>query len=478
MQVFLGIPFAEPPVGELRWRPPKPIPGPLESGIGASSLEPHRRLFSDNGAIGPISIGSKSFFRSFPFRPLSSNIPLKIQSCHSLPLSTTYTAETWNHHLKCYGPQPDPVASEDCLYLNVWVPPPAISGAFVTCWTSSPIFDPQTLCCTQRIIIVTTSYRCGVLGFARHPHPTSPNPGLLDLIQAFRWVRSNIGVFNGNPQNITAWGESAGAIALHYIAMAPGVEEGLFQRLVLQSGVAMSALPRSREVAEVGRLLDVQKGLMVFRPRTERRVKGKNGEGVPVGLCGPIMDGEIVVEDVVGGTMFVLNVKSRKDVDDHLSNFPPAMVEEMHQLYGPLTDDNDHAFKLAADYVGDLSFNLPITITLHHLSRTLPTPHHPLHVYHFSRTPPYPTSLAIYNTPLSRLRAAHTIDIPYVLGTPLLDTEWPGERPVSETVGRLWGSFCGVECRGSRTGTWGEGSFGWRGGAGSGGAGEFWGVEE
>jgi para-nitrobenzyl esterase len=131
---------------------------------------------------------------------------------------------------------------EDCLYLNVWSPPGASGapvmvwlpgGAFITGGAAIPLYDGAQLA-ARGVVVVTVTYRVGALGFAALPG-CPPNRGLLDQVEALRWVRDNIDGFGGDPGNVTLFGESAGGGSiLHLMAMPSG--RGLFRRAIVQSG--------------------------------------------------------------------------------------------------------------------------------------------------------------------------------------------------------------------------------------------------
>jgi len=196
--VFKGIPFAAPPVGELRWRPPQP---PL-NGAGVKKAD----------RFSPVCIQTGSYPPDAP-------------------------AET---------------ASEDCLYLNVWVPVAAkkeklpvmvwiYGGALENGSASTPLYAGDKLA-QKGVIVVTANYRLGVFGFLAHPdltaeseHHSSGNYGLLDQIAALSWVQRNIAAFGGDPSRVTVFGQSSGSISISVLATSP-LAKGLFQRAIGESG--------------------------------------------------------------------------------------------------------------------------------------------------------------------------------------------------------------------------------------------------
>ena len=210
--VFKGIPFAQPPVKDLRWREPQPLQawkGVRDATrVSASCIQP--------------ALGTGRFLG---------------------PLAQRYGA-VYNHA---------PIEiSEDCLYLNVWTPEwPVKNPAPVMIWIhggSNVIgsggengYDGAVLA-RKGVVVVTINYRLGVFGFFAHPeltrespHHASGNYGLLDQIAALEWVRQNIAQFGGDPKRVTVFGESAGAIDTGMLLCSP-LAAGLFQRVILESG--------------------------------------------------------------------------------------------------------------------------------------------------------------------------------------------------------------------------------------------------
>jgi len=199
--VFRGIPYSAPPVGDLRWRPPEPV----SPWFGIRSAKRY-------GAHAP--------------QPRSPLINLEPD------------------HLRVG-------ASEDCLTLNVYTPgvddatrPVMVwihGGGFTVGSSSQTLYDGGPLARRGDVVVVTINYRLGALGFMRLVDitggriPSTGNEGLLDQIAALSWVRNNIAEFGGDPENVTAFGESAGAMGLAALLSAPQAT-GLFQRAIVQSG--------------------------------------------------------------------------------------------------------------------------------------------------------------------------------------------------------------------------------------------------
>ena len=224
-----GVPFAQPPVGALRWKAPRPPmawPGTLDATrFGASCIQ-NPRLYS----------------------PGNSN---------------TFDATVGDNLASGHTP-----GSEDCLTLNIWRPAsgekklPVIvyiyGGSNVTGYSADPMYDGAALARKANAVVVTANYRLGQLGFFRHPalrdtavDPTltpedqSGNYAVLDIVQALRFVQDNIGEFGGDAKNVTLTGQSAGAINILAVATAPGQRTaGLFHKLApLSGGISVATSP-------------------------------------------------------------------------------------------------------------------------------------------------------------------------------------------------------------------------------------------
>ena len=198
LSIYKGIPFAAPPVGALRWRPPVPV-------------KPWTGTFKADAFA-----------------------PACMQTGMSMP-----------------GEKP-PVVSEDCLYLNIWTPAKMLDeylpvfvwiygGGYINGSASMPLYWGDQLA-RKGVVVVTIAYRVGPLGFLAHPeltrespHQSSGNYGLMDQIAALEWIQRNIASFGGDPKNVTIAGQSSGAISVS-ILMASPLAKGLFQRAIGESG--------------------------------------------------------------------------------------------------------------------------------------------------------------------------------------------------------------------------------------------------
>jgi para-nitrobenzyl esterase len=206
--IFRGVPYAAPPLGELRWLPPQPVK-PWEGVRQAKTV----------GAMAPQN-----------------------------PL-----LETGIDALKIEGPQ-----DEDCLSLNIFTPgldnarrPVMVwihGGAFIIGAGSQSIFMEGTLAKRGDVVFVSINYRLGALGFINLKEatggkiPATGNEGLLDQVAALEWVHDNIASFGGDPDNVTLFGESAGAMSIGCLMAMPSAR-GKFQKAILESGAANTVSP-------------------------------------------------------------------------------------------------------------------------------------------------------------------------------------------------------------------------------------------
>ncbi len=203
VRAFKGVPYAAPPVGPGRWRPP--APAPQWTGL------------RDARAFGPACV-----------QPTP-----RVQTIYSADLGRT---------------------SEDCLTLNIWTPAHAESapvivwihgGALVAGSSRETLYDGSRLA-AEGVVVVSINYRLGALGYLAHPALSAESPdgvsgnyGLMDQIAALRWVQRNIAAFGGDPQNVTIAGESAGGLSVMYLMASPPAR-GLFAKAIAQSAYMIS----------------------------------------------------------------------------------------------------------------------------------------------------------------------------------------------------------------------------------------------
>ena len=206
--VFKGIPYAAPPVGALRWAPPQPVQA------------------------------WEGVYQAYTFR----DIPIQVEERHPF-----YSREFY----RCRKPM-----SEDCLYLNIWTPAETENdllpvmlfihgGGYKSGYSHEITFDGDALA-RQGVLLVTIEYRLGSFGYLAHKELRSENGcsgnyGLLDQIYALKWVRRNIRAFGGDPDKITIFGQSAGAMSVENLVVSP-LSKGDMARAIMQSAGGYTGL--------------------------------------------------------------------------------------------------------------------------------------------------------------------------------------------------------------------------------------------
>ena len=224
--IYKGIPFAAPPVGDLRWKEPQPVV-PWEGVKVADTFGP--------GAM-------------------------QVKHDSSNPWTSEFYWE-------------DPEFSEDCLYLNVWTPAPGKAdkklpvamwihgGAYTGGWGYEPEFDGKVWA-DKGVVLVTVNYRLGIFGFLNHPflaeespNHVSGNYGILDQVAALKWVHANIAAFGGDPDNITILGQSAGAGSVKTLVSSP-LTGDLIKKAIIQSGGGVNIRPEGAPAQPAGSMMD------------------------------------------------------------------------------------------------------------------------------------------------------------------------------------------------------------------------------
>ena len=393
VQVFKGIPFAKPPIGELRWR--APLPPPAWPGV------------RDATAFGPCAI--------------QSTIPGDVGELIGIA-----THET----------------SEDCLYLNVWTPATGAGKRPVLVWIhgggntvgagSQPRVNGEHLARIGDVVVVTVNYRLGALGFLHAPElGATGNEALLDQIAALRWVRSEIGAFGGDPANVTVFGQSAGGFDIAQLMAMPAAV-GCFDKAVPMSGSLTRAVHPEAALASSTALADAFGGWTKLRNTPTADILAAQLK-LPGTRWGPTLDGAILAEDaadvlrrgdftrdmplMIGhtrdeSTLFTLFNRRFAELDRGglvaLAREPFAeRAEEAVSCY-----EQDRAaaglgiepFDIWAAISTDRMFRLPAIRTSEcHLAHT---PN--VWMYRFDRASPAHDG---------RLGACHSLDIPFVWGT-------------------------------------------------------------
>lgn len=306
---FLGIRYAAPPTGALRWRAPQPI-GPWQ-GVKPATAFGH----SCWQAVTPQGFGP------------------------------------WTHE---YVTQGD--ISEDCLFLNLWTPAHATGKLPVLVWIygggfnsgsgALPIYDGRALA-ARGIVVVNLNYRVGVFGFLAHPDLTkeagggpNANFGLQDMVAALKWVRANIAAFHGDPAQVTIAGQSAGSMAVHDLIASP-LAKGLFARAIGESGLPDPARGTRLAAAEVDGVAFAQsKGahsiadLRALPAETLAASKGANAIRFGPVFDGVLLSGFAPVSHVPVLAGFTADEGSALG-HDYGSSDPAQLRDLLHASFGP-----------------------------------------------------------------------------------------------------------------------------------------------
>ena len=444
-RAFLALPFAAPPVGALRWRPPQPPAAWVET-----------RDATHGGALCPQG---------------------------AIPGS---------------GRQ-----SEDCLTLNVYTPAGVKAGArlpvmvwiygggFVIGYNTQ--YDLSRLAQRQGLVTVAINYRLGALGFLAHPALRGEGAGdyaLLDQQAALRWVKANIAAFGGDPANVTIFGESAGGWSVCEQLASPGAQ-GLFERAIIESGActspdsaisqadaeaggeAMAADLGCGDRATAAACLRALPANRVIKANAHRRgLLGKDswsatygGDGLPLSPRVAFEQGRFAAVPVIDGTnhdeaRLFLNLNrfkgelwTRASYEKIIGDFFLAQTPQVLAEYEPIAK---RSFARAyVDIVTDSTFACPALTTNALLERRAP-------VYAYEFDDPHAVNRLPRAPFTPALKAFHTSEIVYVMQTPWAVADPaafdPQQRALSERMQAAWGAF-------ARTGTPGAGWSAVHGGA-------------
>jgi para-nitrobenzyl esterase len=429
MRVFRGIPFAAPPVGALRWREPQP---PASwSGIRRADQ------FGPACAQGRVEADGK----------LGAGI------------------------------------SEDCLYLNVWTPAKKAEKLPVLVWiygggfaggrTSEPLFDGAALA-RKGVVFVSIAYRVGVIGFLAHPElsaenrrlhgvAASGNYGLLDMVASLKWIRQNIAAFGGDPGKVTIWGESAGAMAVSMLAVAPQAK-GLFHGAISDSGGSFGAVRTPTAPGENLPPLTIaeQAGVTLAGKLAATTLEALRAKGVGEvmtqarGLGGvgwPVLDGWVLPDDqyvlyekgryhdtpiLVGinsdeGASFSRTTDAAQFETDTRVRFGP-MADRILKAYAP--DSNGSIKQAPRNVMREASFGWHTWVWAKLQNQRGGSP---AFVYYMDQRPPYPADSR--NADVAGV--PHGAELPYVFQkldlTPLPWTD--ADRRISDAMATYWTNF-------------------------------------
>jgi para-nitrobenzyl esterase len=422
IHVFRGIPFAAPPVGDLRWKAPQPVK--VWDGIRRADT------------FGPSC-------------PQMAMIP----GTNQLELS------------------------EDCLYLNVWTPAKAANeklpvmvwiygGGFAMGSASFPLYSGDELA-KRGVILVTITYRVGALGFLAHPELTAESPdkvsgnyGLLDQIAALKWVQKNIEAFGGDPAKITIFGESAGAISVSMLCASP-LAKGLFSGAISESGGSFGPVKGQRGLNGVQTLQAAEQDGLAFAQRMGaasiaelRQIAPEKWLSDPSAQMGgfwPVADGLVITDDqyklyeqgkyndvnvLIGtnsdeGSMFARPAESVEEYQKDIRERFGAFADRILEAYPAHTIEE--TYTSAADIFRETAFAWPTYAWANLQSATGKSN---VYLYYFDQPqPPSPFFPA-------KLRgSAHASEMDYVFGHLDAGRRTESDFKLSDIMIQYWTNF-------------------------------------
>ncbi|XP_036043688.1 acylcarnitine hydrolase-like isoform X1 [Onychomys torridus] len=437
---FLGIPFAKPPVGPLRFAPPE-APEPW-SGV------------RDGTSYPAICLQNVDMMNSEGLKKLKMMMP---------PISV----------------------SEDCLHLNIYTPSHAHEGSNlpVMVWIhggalvvgTASMYDGSMLTAIEDVVIVTIQYRLGVLGFfSTGDQHARGNWGYLDQVAALRWVQQNIAHFGGNPDQVTIFGESAGGTSVSSLVLSP-LSKGLFHGAIMQSGVALlpGLISSSSEVVyqtvanlsgceamdsealvhclrgkSEAEILDINKVFQVipavvdgeFLPRHPQELLA-SVDFHPVPSIIGVNNDEYgwIIPTVIGSAQTIKEI-TRENLQDVLKNtaaqmmLPPEYSDLLMEEYMGNTEDPQALQIQFTEMMGDFMFVIP-ALQVAHFQRS----HAPVYFYEFQHR-----SSFFKDIKPSHVKADHGDVVPFVFGSFFWSTKFDlteEEELLNRRMMKYWANF-------------------------------------
>ncbi len=415
---FKGIPFAQQPTGELRWKAPVP--------------------------------------------PANSDGVFEAYYNGKSPIQTE-----WKTEQASYYPQ-----GEDCLYLNIWVnrtddrtdKPVMVflhGGSYGWGGTADPLYDGKALVSKHPdIILVTVGYRTGLMGFVDFSYlkggdeyPDAPNLGILDQIEALRWVHNNIRAFGGNPENVTVFGESAGGGSVSLLPIIPQTK-GLFRRVIGESGSVALTFSKeecreftmrlikesgARSMDDLLKMDEQQLRALNEKVNYYNNFPQRDGRLIPENPYEPYENGATADVDILIGTnsnemnywigeiggvvpfRFSIPVKFENDMKLLPKEDKARAKQFMSRLHG-------HSMWRMAEFYNEMMFRLPAIYQAQEHSKNGGK----AYMYYWT----VPSAMPLR-------KACHAVELAYVFGN-LDETIYTGERAdeaLSDMVMQMWTNF-------------------------------------
>jgi para-nitrobenzyl esterase len=417
LTVYKGIPFAAPPVGDLRWKAPQP----------ARKWE---------GVKDATKYGPAAF----------------------------------------QGGNPPSGKSEDCLYLNIWTPAKSAKekipvlvwiygGGFSFGSTAEPGYNGEKLA-KKGVVLVSIAYRVGQLGFLAHPELSAENPnhvsgnyGILDQIAGLQWIKKNIAAFGGDPNKVTIFGESAGGISVSMLCASP-LAKGLFQGAISESGGSFGPTRaktypgenmKTLKQAEADGVAYAQKVGATSIAELRKMEADKLPLGMGMGGGWPITDGYVIPDDQhklyeagkYNDIPVLIGYNSDEGASFSREKTPEEYVTGVKARYGKFADDLIKAYpagettvpKTARDLARDAAFGWQTWSWARLQSQTGKSK---VFLYYFDQHPDYPK-----DSPRFGYGSPHGQEVAYVFMN--LDASNPqttkSDLEISEAMGTYWTNF-------------------------------------
>uniref|UniRef100_D3ZGK7 Carboxylic ester hydrolase n=3 Tax=Rattus norvegicus TaxID=10116 RepID=D3ZGK7_RAT len=440
--VFLGVPFAKPPLGSLRFAPPEPA----EPWSFVKNTTTYPPMCSQDGVVGKLLADMLSTGKE--------NIPLEF--------------------------------SEDCLYLNIYSPADLtknsrlpvmvwIHGGGLIIGGASP-YSGLALSAHENVVVVTIQYRLGIWGlFSTGDEHSRGNWAHLDQLAALRWVQDNIANFGGNPDSVTIFGESAGGVSVSVLVLSP-LAKNLFHRAISESGVVLTTNLDKKNTQAVAQMIATLSGcnntssaamVQCLRQKTEAElleltVKLDNTSMSTVidGVVLPKTPEEILTEKsfntvpyIVGfnkqefgwiiptmmGNLLSEGRMNEKMASSLLRRFSPnlniseSVIPAIIEKYLRGTDDPAKKKELLLDMFSDVFFGIPAVL----MSRSLRDAGAPTYMYEFQYRPSF-----VSDQRPQTVQGDHGDEIFSVFGTPFLkEGASEEETNLSKLVMKFWANF-------------------------------------
>ncbi len=421
VRAYLGIPFAAPPLGNLRWKPPQPVV-PWEGVKAADAFAPRCMQFG---------------------RPHGSV------------------------YFEYFGDQP---TGEDCLYVNVWAPAvPAGHGLPVMVWiygggfqigsAANPVFDGTEIA-RRGVVLVSMNYRVGVFGFLAHPDLSAESPehvsgnyGLLDQIGALQWVKRNVGAFGGDPDNVTIFGQSAGAWSVIYLLSSPRAR-GLFHHAIAESGGIdrryIGLADAEKAGSDFAQKLGVH-GITELRARSAQELLETRAAMLPTidGLVLPDRTSTLFSEGHEAPVPLLMGWNANEGRSLPQATTLATYQQSARQAYGDAVDrvlalypahDDAEAKQASKTLFGDAVLAWGTwSVANQHVRNGFPT-----YVYYFSHPQPlFPGQTFDEIGSNETLGAFHSSEYPYIFGTlAALTRAWTdADRELSDRMRSYWVAY-------------------------------------